>query len=129
MLLTRALVSMRRSSSAPSLRSLRVANETWPPLATCSSTALCSAFSSSGMNASSRPTTSDAFQPNMRSAAGFQSVTVRSAPKAMIASAAHSMTARAVASIRSRSRPLATDSLRATIHDPTAWQCMVSENA
>ena len=110
---------MRRSSKVPSLRVRRVANETWPPLATCSMTAWFSASSSSGMNASSSPTTSEAFQPNRRSAAGFHSVTVRSMPKATIASAAHSMTARAVASIRSRSRPLAGDSLRATSHDPT----------
>ncbi len=83
-----------------SLRILRVAKEIWPPPLTRSSTALCSAFSSSGMICGSRPTTSAAAQPNIRSAAGFQSITVRSVLKATIASAAHSITARAVASVR-----------------------------
>jgi hypothetical protein len=45
--------------------------------------------------------TSVAAQPNIRSAAGFQSMTVRSVLNATIASAAHSITARAVASVRS----------------------------
>ena len=89
---------MRRSSSPPFLRIRRVAKDTWPPLATRSSTALCSAISSSGTNGGSSPMTSDAVQPNIRSAAGFHTVTVRSAPIAMIASAACSMTARAMGS-------------------------------
>ena len=54
------------------------------------------------MIAGSVPRTSFAVQPNMRSAAGFQSSTVRSVPNATIASAALSTTARAVASTRSR---------------------------
>ena len=95
-----ALMSMRRSSRLPSLRARRVANEIWPPLRTRSSTALCSACSSSGMIGGSRPSTSAAVQPNIRSAAGFHSRTVRSVPNATIASAAHSITARAVASTR-----------------------------
>jgi hypothetical protein len=45
----------------------------------------------------------------------------------MIASAAHSMTARAVASIRTRSRLLATASFRATTHDPTARRLTVNK--
>jgi hypothetical protein len=77
-----------------------VAKEIWPPLLTRSRTALCSAFSSSGMICGSRPTTSDVVQPNIRSAAGFHSITVRSIPNATIASAAHSMTVLAVASAR-----------------------------
>ncbi len=91
---------MRTSSALPSLRMRRVANEIWPPPRTRSSTALCSALSSSGMIGGSRPTISGAVQPNIRSAAGFHSSTVRSVPNATIASAAHSMTARAVASTR-----------------------------
>ena len=97
-----ALMSMRRSSRVPSLRARRVAKEIWPPARMRSSTALCSAASSSGMIAGSVPRTSLAAQPNMRSAAGFQSSTVRSVPNATIASAALSTTARAVASTRSR---------------------------
>jgi hypothetical protein len=46
----------------------------------------------------SRPTISSLVQPNIRSAAGFQSITVRSVSKAIIASAALMMTARAIAS-------------------------------
>ena len=74
------LASMRRSTMEPSLQVRRVANETWPPLATRSSTALCSARSSSGTNGGSSPTTSAALQPNSRSAAGFQTETRRSGP-------------------------------------------------
>src|SRR6266536_2834620 len=99
--MTSALASMRRSSTPPSLWIRRVANEIWPPPLTRSSTALCSAFSSSGMISGGRPTASSAVHPNSRSAAGFHSSTLRSAPNAMIASAADSMTARAVASSRS----------------------------
>src|SRR5215469_6429658 len=97
-----ALMSMRRSSRAPSLQARRVANEIWSPARMRSSTALCSAASSAGMIGGSVPTTSSAVQPNIRSAAGFQSRTVRSVPNATIASAALSTTARAVASTRSR---------------------------
>src|ERR1051326_173158 len=43
------------------------------------------------------PRTSAAVQPNTRSAAGFQATVVRSAPKAMIGSAAEASTAHAVA--------------------------------
>ena len=93
---------MRTSSMNPSLRIRRVAKEICPPPRTRSKTALCSAALSSGMVGGSRPITSSAAQPNIRSAAGFQSMTVRSVPKATIASAALSMTARAVASTRSR---------------------------
>ena len=82
------------------MRARRVAKEIWPPVRMRSSTALCSASSSSGMIGGSVPRTSFAFQPNMRSAAGFQSKTVRSVPNATIASAALSTTARAVASTR-----------------------------
>jgi hypothetical protein len=49
---------------------------------------LCSAWSSSGIIAGSVPSTSLAAQPNMRSAAGFHSSTLRSVPNATIASAA-----------------------------------------
>jgi hypothetical protein len=52
---------------------------------------------------SARPITSSAAQPNIRSAAGFHSITFLSVLNATMASAADSMTARAVASIRSRS--------------------------
>ncbi len=96
-----ALVSIRTSMTVPSLRMRRVAMEIRSPPLTRSRTALCSAFSSSGMICGSRPTTSVAAQPNIRSAAGFQSITVRSVLNATIASAAHSITARAVASVRS----------------------------
>src|SRR5216684_1329975 len=48
----------------------------------------------------SRPSTSPAGQPNIRSAAGFHSRTLRSVENATIASAALSMTAHAVASTR-----------------------------
>ena len=71
-----------------------------PLLRTRSSTALCSACSSSGMIGGSRPSTSAAGQPNIRSAAGFHSSTERSVLNATIASAALSTTARAVASTR-----------------------------
>jgi hypothetical protein len=91
---------MRRSMTERSLRIRRVAKEIWPPPLTRSRTALCSAFSSSGMIGGSRPTTSAAVQPNIRSAAGFHSITVWSVPNATIASAAHSITVRAVASVR-----------------------------
>ena len=64
-----------------------------------------SAVSSSGTNGGWRPATSAAAQPNIRSAAGFQTVTARSAPTAMMASAAHSMTARAAASGAGRPGP------------------------
>ncbi len=50
-----ALMSIRRSIRLPSLQARRVANEIWPPLRTRSSTALCSAWSSSGMIGGSRP--------------------------------------------------------------------------
>ncbi len=93
-------MSIRTSSMLPSLRIRRVANEIWPPPRTRSSTALCSALSSSGMIGGLRPTTSGAAQPNIRSAAGFHSSTVWSMPKATIAFAAHSMTARAVSPAR-----------------------------
>src|SRR5579875_357443 len=96
-----ALVSIRTSIAAPSLRIRLVAKEICPPPRTRSSTALCSALSSSGMIGGSRPSTSAALQPNIRSAAGFHSITVRSVPNATIASAALSITARAVASTRS----------------------------
>ena len=95
-----ALVSIRTSMTVLSLRIRRVAKEIWPPPRTRSRTALCSAFSSSGMICGSWPTTSAAAQPNIRSAAGFHSITVRSVPNATIASAAHSITARAIASVR-----------------------------
>ncbi len=98
-----ALVSIRTSSMEPSLRIRRVAKETCPPPLTRSKTALCSAACSSGMVGGSWPMTSPADQPNMRSAAGFHSMTVRSVLNATMASAADSMTARAVASTRSRS--------------------------
>jgi len=88
-----------------SLRILRVAREIWPPPRTRSRTALCSAFSSSGMICGSSPTTSGAVQPNIRSAAGFHSITVWSVPKATIASGAHSITARAVTSVRLANAP------------------------
>ena len=48
----------------------------------------------------SAPITSASVQPNIRSAAGFHSNTVRSVPNATIASAAHSITARAITSER-----------------------------
>ncbi len=75
-----ALVSMRTSIMNPSLRIRRVAKEICPPPRTRSKTALCSAALSSGIVGCSRPITSSAAQPNIRSAAGFQSMTVRSVP-------------------------------------------------
>ncbi len=75
-----ALVSMRTSITDPSLRIRRVAKETCPPPRTRSKTALCSAALSSGIVGGSSPITSSAAQPNIRSAAGFQSMTVRSVP-------------------------------------------------
>ena len=73
-------MSIRTSITEPSLRIRLVANEIWPPPRTRSKTALCSAALSSGIVGGSRPMTSSAAQPNIRSAAGFQSMTVRSVP-------------------------------------------------
>ena len=94
------LVSMRTSTRPPSLRARRVAYVRGPPARARSSTALCSAFSSSGTDGGSRPMTSAALQPNMRSAAGFHSRTVPSVSNATMASGAESITARAVAPTR-----------------------------
>ncbi|GAA4637594.1 hypothetical protein GCM10023196_092010 [Actinoallomurus vinaceus] len=53
---------------------------------------------SSGTMRSGRPSTSSAVQPNIRSAAGFHSRTVWSAPNAIIASAEEATAARIIAS-------------------------------
>ena len=98
-------MSMRRSRTEPFLRMRRVAKDTCPPPSTRSRTALYSAVSSSGRNGGCCPVTSAADQPNIRSAAGFHTVTARSAPTAMMASAAHWMTARAAASGGGRPGP------------------------
>ena len=97
------------------------------PASTRSSTALCSAFSSSGTIGGSWPMTSAAVQPNIRSAAGFQDSTARSAPKAMIASAAQSTIARAV--MPSCPRSAATARLNRTAHSRIRRPRLVSENA
>ena len=64
----------------------------------------------------SRPITSAAAQPNIRSAAGFHSITVRSVPNATIASAAHSMTARAITSERPLIVPACSAVTRTSCH-------------
>ena len=120
-----ALVSIRTSMTVPSLRIRRVAKEIWPPPRTRSRTALCSACSSSGMIGGSSPITSAAVQPNIRSAAGFHSMTVRSVLNATIASAAHSITARAVASVRPLIVPACSAVTWTSCH---AWPPAVEKN-
>ncbi len=93
-----ALMSTRTSSSAAVAAHPLGAQRTCPPVRTRSSTAWCSAVSSSGTIGARRPSISSAGQPKSRSAAAFQTQHLWSRSKATTALGELASTARAISS-------------------------------